>query len=229
VAEEFSFKDLLAAADKSGFSNLPVSEYDVRIDSAEVRQTATGKQKITVKYKVLGGPYANRVIFNDMVLSPGSPNAMAIFFRQMAAMGLDSAYFSQDPSLSKVAADLADREMRILTENRTWQGVERMGVAKIMPAAQGSSNIPGGNGNGFAPPPPPSLYEAPLPAASSPPPPPPPAPAMIPEEVAAEFGAVEIVEEDDAVDAVAAEAEEEKPVPPAAPSGPPAPPPGMPF
>lgn len=177
MTEEFKFSDLLKAADSSGFGQVPVGEYDVRVDNAEIRQTGTGKQKIAVRFKVTSGPHNDRSILNDFVLSPGNPNAMAIFFRHMGALGLDAGYFSQDPSLQRVAADLRGREARVKIAMRSWQGVERVSVEQVLPSRNGSGAIPGG----FAPPAPGFTPAAP-PAAPAPPriPPPPPVQAAPP-------------------------------------------------
>jgi hypothetical protein len=183
--EEFVFSDLLKKAESAGggFSALPAGEYEVTIESAEVRKTGTGKSKIAVRFKVTGGPHNGRAVFNDFVLSPGNDNAMVIFFRQMSALGLKSEYFSQNPSLEQVAKDLAGRRARLRLGVRTWQEVERNSVLGIMPAAgpQAGAFGSGASGPSFAPPPPlprpAAVAEAPeevaaqdLPA--SPPPPP---------------------------------------------------------
>lgn len=146
MAEEIVFSDLLKQAEASGytFSALPANEYDTKIASAEVRQTGTGKNKIVVRFQVTSGPFSGRTVFNDFVLSPGNPNAMVIFFRQMAAMGLDGSYFAQNPPLSKVAADLNGREQRLRLGIRNWQGVDRNSVLQIMAPAGGGNGVPGG-------------------------------------------------------------------------------------
>lgn len=140
MSEEINFADLLNQAEKSGFSfsALPASEYDTKILSAEVRQTGTGKNKIVVRFEVTAGPYQGRNIFNDFVLTTANSNAMVIFFRQMAAMGLDSKYFSRNPSLQQVAQDLVGREQRLRLGIRNWQGVDRNSVLQIIPAGGGA-------------------------------------------------------------------------------------------
>jgi len=219
VAEEFRFSELLKQADNSGFGIIPASDYDAVIDNAEVRETSTGKQKLACRFRIIGGAYNNRVLLNDFVLSPGSPNAMAIFFRHMAALGLDSAYFSRDPSLNRVADDLKDKEARIKVETRTWQGVERNGIAQVQPPRKNRGfEAPGG-------PAPVSASSAPAPVVNVAPTPPvmpdlpPPAtPAKEEPKIATVeevFGNIEIVKED-------------------SPNGsatmvPPPPPPGLPF
>jgi hypothetical protein len=209
VTEEFRFSDLLKLADGTGSGTVPAGDYETMIENAEVRQTGTGKQKIAVRYKILNGPYAGRNVLDDMVLSPGNANAVAIFFRKMAQLGLDSGYFSRDPSLEKVAADLRDRRQKITVELRMWNGTERTSVSRITTASEGT--VPGGfamPGPSFSPPPP-RVQEPEPPLPPAPPVtnlPPPPLPA--PEPPAAE----EVIFEEEVTEDAA------PPAPPAPPS-----------
>jgi hypothetical protein len=175
MSEDFSFSDLLKQAESAagGFEPLPNGEYDVSVDTATAGKTGGGKAKIAVRYKVLSGPYANRLIFNDHILTPGNPQAMVIWFRQMSAMGLKNDYFSANPSLEKIAADLKDRKLRVKLGTRTWQNVERNSVLAIMPFAGPQTVAPGlPMTPAFAPPP-----------LTPPAPVPPPPPSVVIEEV----------------------------------------------
>jgi hypothetical protein len=145
MSEDFSFSDLIKQAENAGgaFEPLPNGEYETVVETADARKTGTGKSKIVVRYKVKGGPYNNRTVFNDHVLSPGNPNAMIIFFRQMSALGLKSDYFSQNPSLEKVASDLIGKSARLRLGTREWQSVKRNSVLAILPATGGIPPVAG--------------------------------------------------------------------------------------
>jgi hypothetical protein len=136
MSEDFSFSDLLKAAESAGgaFEPLPNGEYEVIVETANATKTGTGKSKIVARYKVVGGPHNNRTVFNDHVLTPANANAMIIFFRQMSALGLKSDYFSQNPSLEKVAADMAGKRVRLRLGTREWQSVKRNSVLAILPS-----------------------------------------------------------------------------------------------
>jgi hypothetical protein len=108
---------------------------------ASVRQTGTGKNKIVVRFEVTSGPSAGRAVFNDFVLTPGNPNAMVMFFRQMKNLGLDQAYFSRNPSLQQVAQDLTGRAQRLRLGIRNWQGVDRNSVLQITPLDGPQANV----------------------------------------------------------------------------------------
>lgn len=137
-----NFSDLLKAAEDAGFSLCPVGDHDVKIVSAEAKKSAAGKDMILIKYEVTSGPHAGRKVLNNIVISPENANALGFFFRNMRAMGLDSAYFAANPTVQKVAADLAGKLCRITVGRREWNGEEREDVKKIMPPATGTGGIP---------------------------------------------------------------------------------------
>lgn len=129
-----NFSDLLKAAEDAGFSNCPPGTYDVRVAEGVAKTTSAGKDMIVVKFEILGGPHGGRKVPNNFVISPENANALGFFFRHMRAMGLDAAYFSQNPAPAKVAADLVGKTCRIEVGTRTWNGEEREDVKKILPA-----------------------------------------------------------------------------------------------
>lgn len=137
-----SFSDLLKAAEDAGFSNCPPGTYDVRVAAAEAKSTSAGKDMIVVKFEIIGGPHGGRKIPNNFVISPENANALGFFFRHMRALGLDGAYFGQDPSPQKVAADLVGKTCTIEVGTRTWQGEEREDVKQIRTLATGVSAAP---------------------------------------------------------------------------------------
>jgi hypothetical protein len=137
-----NFADLLKAAEDAGFSNCPPGTYDVRVVEAVAKQTSAGKDMLVVKFEILGGPHGGRKVPNNFVISPENANALGFFFRHMRAMGLDSAYFSQNPSPQKVASDLVGNTCRIEVGTRVWNNEEREDVKKIMAAEPGQASAP---------------------------------------------------------------------------------------
>jgi hypothetical protein len=127
-----NFADLLKAAEDAGFSNCPPGTYDVRVVEGTAKTTSAGKDMLVVKFEILGGPHGGRKVPNNFVISPENGTALGFFFRHMNAMGLDSAYFSQNPAPQKVAADLVGKTCRIEVGTRVWNGEEREDVKKIM-------------------------------------------------------------------------------------------------
>lgn len=134
-----NFADLLKAAEDAGFSNCPPGTYDARVVAGEARTTGAGKDMIVVKFEIVGGPHGGRKVPNNFVISPENANALGFFFRHMRALGLDSAYFAQNPSPAQVAADLVGRVCRIEVGTRVWNGEEREDIKKIMAAEQSAA------------------------------------------------------------------------------------------
>lgn len=135
-----SFSDLIKAAEDAGFSNCPPGTYDARVVAGEAKTTSAGKDMIVVKFEIVGGPHGGRKVPNNFVISPENANALGFFFRHMRALGLDSAYFTQNPSTAKVAADLVGKTCRIEVGTRVWNGEEREDIKSIMaPVADGAA------------------------------------------------------------------------------------------
>lgn len=132
------FSDLLKAAEDAGFSNCPPGTYDARVAEGTAKTTSAGKDMIVVKFEIIGGPHGGRKVPNNFVISPENANALGFFFRHMRAMGLDAAYFSQNPSPQKVAADLVGKTCRIEVGTRVWNGEEREDVKKILAPVSGA-------------------------------------------------------------------------------------------
>lgn len=130
-----NFNDLLKAAEDAGFSNCPPGTYDVRVVAGEAKTTSAGKDMIVVKFEIIGGPHGGRKVPNNFVISPENANALGFFFRHMRALGLDAAYFSQNPSPQQVASALVGKTCQIEVGTRTWNGEEREDVKKIMPSS----------------------------------------------------------------------------------------------
>lgn len=131
------FSDLLKASEDAGYTNCPPGVYDVRVVSSETKTTGAGKDMIIVKFEIVGGPNAGRKVSNNFVISPENANALGFFFRHMRALGLDSAYFAQNPTVEQVAASLVGKTARIEVGTRVWNGEEREDVKKIMPPSAG--------------------------------------------------------------------------------------------
>jgi hypothetical protein len=133
-----SWSDLSKAAGEAGFSVIPVGTYDVVLDSATVKPTSGGKNSIAARFKVENGPHQGSSIFNNFVLSPDSPPALAFFFRHMNSLGLGREYFAANPTLERVSADLIGRRCQITVSIREWQGTQRNQVDSILSPAGGS-------------------------------------------------------------------------------------------
>lgn len=193
----YDFSKLLQDAKAGGA--WPLGDYDFEVVDTMVKASSngSGNEMIVAKLRCLVGPYANKSITNNFVLSADNPNALNIFFRHMTAFGLDERFFAQIGSgdLTPVAAALKGRRARITIGHRQWNGAMQNDIKAINPLIEGMGNTLPGAVAGVPPmppgvvppagamlppmtvPPAPAPTPAPAPApVPAPPPPPPPAP-----------------------------------------------------
>lgn len=167
---------LLDGAEESKeFTPLPAGEYTVEVTKAEAKTTSTQKPMYKVTYTVKDpGPYKDRLIFGQFVISQESPKALGIFFRHMAAFGLNADYFRNTrPSSDEVCRRLVGRTVKVRVTEGEYNGKPKNDVADVSPVQVAAA----------APAPTPAAAAAPAPA---PTPAPAPAPAPTPAPTAAQ-------------------------------------------
>jgi hypothetical protein len=176
-----SWDDLVKdAGDVGSFEPLPESDYDLEIKDAKFKPTKTGKKMYEITCKVVGGAHNGRQVWDNLVVSPDSPNALAFFFRKMAALGLTVDYFKTNPSDEAIVAALRGRRFRGHVGFRTYNGEKRNELQKYYPATGGGVPEMPGAGAPPAPAAAPPAPAAPPVAAAPPAPAPAPAPAAAP-------------------------------------------------
>ena len=138
-----SWNNLLeeAAASGGGYEPLPDGDYDVVITEATHTQTSTGKLMFKVKMKVESGPHANRIVYNQFVISPDSPVALSIFFNQMRALGLTQEFFAGSPSENQVCAGLVNKRAIVTLTQREYNGQQRNEVKSLKAPAGGNPAV----------------------------------------------------------------------------------------
>lgn len=126
------------------FSVLPQADYDLQIVKSEAKMTKTGKVMFAVQCKVTSGPYANRRVFTNIVVSPENPTALGIFFRQMAAIGISREFFANNPSDSQVAEAMVNREFRGQVGIRAYQGQDKNEIKSFSRISKSENAGPAG-------------------------------------------------------------------------------------
>jgi hypothetical protein len=130
---------------------LPEGKYNVTVVKSEFKTATTGSLMIVTTLEVDDGPAKGRRLFTNFVLAPDSPFALSMFFRNMAAFGLDEAFFnslqqsgmSLEASMSQIAATLQNRSAQADVGIRTWQGQERNECKTFTPKLGGGPAAPG--------------------------------------------------------------------------------------
>lgn len=172
--------------DAKAGSAWPVGDYDFECIEADSTQSggAEPKPMIKVTLRCLNGPYANKSIKNNFVVSTENSMALRIFFRHMSAFGLTGDFFKQIGSgdLAAVAINLTGKRATITIKHREWQGETQNDVAAIKPLGGGSPVSSNGGGMNLPTPPTvstPISTSVPTPPATPPTAPQPPAPLTV--------------------------------------------------
>lgn len=149
-----NFKSLLGtAAEAPDFSPLTPGKYAANVTGCTVKDTSTGKKMWNIEFTVAEGPSQGRKAWTNQVLSPENATALSIFFRQMAAMGLDSDYFATEPSPEDIAAKLIATGAPVTIEVVSRKDdPTRNDIKNVFPASGATSAI-GSPISGATPPP----------------------------------------------------------------------------
>lgn len=149
----------------SNYEALPDGEYDLTVIEATAKVTTSGKTMFSLKTQVTGGPYNNRLVWDNLVISPENENALKIFFAKMAALGIPQDYFMRvpTPTNGEIELVLVGRKFRGSVGSRVYNGKKSNEIRRYHSVAQGATPQAAAAPSG------------PVGAATPPPPPPPPA------------------------------------------------------
>ncbi|QGF20314.1 hypothetical protein SEA_SIXAMA_164 [Gordonia phage Sixama] len=120
-----SWAELAEEAGDTGFTAIPQGDYEMKVIQSEAKQTGNQKTMFKLTCEIQSGPYKSRRVWTNLVVSPENPVALNIFFRQMAALGIDKSYFATNPSDSNVAEALKDKLFRGQVDIKKYQGEDR--------------------------------------------------------------------------------------------------------
>ncbi len=132
-------------------------DFPLTVVEAEAKRASTGSLMAKLKLKVESGPYANRPVYTNLVLSPDSPGALRRFFGTCATLGLDEKFFASIPSdldddaqMAYIAKTLIGRRAVCTLGSREWQGVKSEEITAWKPAIGGPGGTGAGSSNGVA-------------------------------------------------------------------------------
>lgn len=124
---EFNFSDLY----KSTGVLMPIGWYNVVFVRTTVAKSQTGKSMIKAFAKVEDGTRRGQSLYTQFVLSPESPGAMRIFFRQMSVFGMKGDFWAGNPNIEQIAENIKSKRATVEVIHATWQGVERENIRGI--------------------------------------------------------------------------------------------------
>jgi hypothetical protein len=100
MTDAVTWGDLQKLAAEAGFTNAPVGDHLMEITKSTYKRTSNQKDMVTVIFKVVNpGPANGATQPHNFVISPESAGAMGFFFRYMAALGFDNAFFASYATL----------------------------------------------------------------------------------------------------------------------------------
>lgn len=111
---------------------LPVGEYPLVITECTAKLTSTGKNMLSLKAVVDGGPHNNRPVWDNLVISPDNETAMRIFFGKMGALGLQD-YLAQNPELGQLANAMLNRRFVGKLGTSEYRGKTRNEITSYKP------------------------------------------------------------------------------------------------
>ena len=166
-------------AGQTSYEPLPDGDYELKVLEAETKTSQSGKVMFAIKTQVQGGAHANRLVWDNLVVTQDNPTALGIFFRKMAAMGLTQEnFFSLGPDNSQIEQALVGRMFRGQIGNRTYNGQKRNEIKNYYPSsASAQAAAPAATQTAAAAAPAAAPAPAPAPAAAAPAPAPAPATA----------------------------------------------------
>lgn len=142
MTEPINWGQLMQNA-KGQLEPIPDGDYDVKVIDAQAMKASTGKLMFKIKFEITSGPHSPRKVYNNLVLSDDNPMALAIFFRNLEALGVNDAFLAQNPTPDQIASAMSNRTCRVTLGKRTWQGVEQNEVKRMLPPLGGGPVAPG--------------------------------------------------------------------------------------
>ncbi|RKZ95675.1 MAG: hypothetical protein DRQ40_03065 [Gammaproteobacteria bacterium] len=142
------------AAKSGGFEPLPVGTYNVKIETADVKDAKNEHKAILTKLVVTDGPLVGRSILNNMApyKNDGDPNGF--FTQALAALGFGrqqnpgfwqqlDALPSEEQGIAFIASSILGAESTIEVNHREYGGTTRDNVKKMTPKGAALGNAPG--------------------------------------------------------------------------------------
>lgn len=126
------------AGEATTYEALPDGDYDFTIKEATYKVSQSGKPMFSVKAQVENGAHANRLVWDNLVVSAENPTALGMFFKKMAALGLSKEYFDSSPSNAQIEQSLVGRRFRGQVGSRMYNGERRNELKNYYPAVGAS-------------------------------------------------------------------------------------------
>lgn len=139
-----TYRELMKRRQEGGFELFPVGVYDVRVADAEVKVNEnSGRKSFIVQYEVISGPSAGRKVRNFMTIVEEFPGLVAIWFKEMAAMGLGDTFFESEPDDAQICSALVGRvcTIKVGRRKKNKSSDEEVEDIRVTPPVTGGSPV----------------------------------------------------------------------------------------
>ena len=141
------------AAKSGGFEPLPTGTYNVRVETADLKEGKNEHKQLLTKLIVIDGPLAGRSILNNMSPFKNDGDTNGFFTSQLAAMGFGrqtnqpfwqqlEAMPTEEQGMQFIANSILGAQVTIETNQRTHGGVLRDNVKGMKPIGAAVSAVP---------------------------------------------------------------------------------------
>lgn len=98
---------------------MPIGTQQAEVAHTLVKSTKTGKVMFSVKWK----DEADRAAWQNVVVSPESPKAMEIFYKQMSVLGLERSFLdADDTTADDIAEAMIGGKALVTVVDEEWNG-----------------------------------------------------------------------------------------------------------
>lgn len=111
----------------------PPGDHIVEIKKCSWKMNQSNNPMYSIQGTIVDGPAEGKAVFNNFNVTVENDFALSIFFRHMAALGLDENFFGAGPSHDQVCQALVGRRAVFSLEIRQWQDSNRNGVTDVKP------------------------------------------------------------------------------------------------
>lgn len=138
MTESVAWGQLKQTADDA-IRPLDVGTYLFLCSKAEHRRASTGAHMVVANLNVQGGPKHGKSLMHNFVFSPDNSFALAMWFRNFEAFGIDSNFFTAltgnlDQDMPMIASALVGRTAMATVSIRKFQGQDRNQFDSFAPA-----------------------------------------------------------------------------------------------
>lgn len=126
------------------YEDIPEGNYKARLESGKpFTAPNTGNEGLSLTFKILEGPHANRLVFTTYWIGDSNPKGMRITLDNLAALGAERKWLAaEDPSHEQVIARIVNQDADIKVAHNKYN--DKLYYNVYVNKAYGQDNGPAG-------------------------------------------------------------------------------------